>query len=178
MASFLKKQNKFLSKIAYTPKNQKCFVVFAVLSVATMVAIFCFSAQSADDSKALSTAFSGGLEAVLNALKWLVGEALAVWIKTYVRKIAHFTLYALLGAFVSATFLNTKIKAPAVKYLMSAGVCLFYSITDEFHQLFIDGRSGELSDVLIDFCGAVTGILLTALFYKIICIFSKRPKKY
>lgn len=37
-------------------------------------------------------------------------------------------------------------------------ICLLYSISDEFHQLFIVGRSGEVRDVLIDTIGALTGI--------------------
>jgi VanZ family protein len=35
-----------------------------------------------------------------------------------------------------------------------------YAASDEFHQLFVPGRSGEVKDVLIDSAGAVTGALL------------------
>lgn len=176
MQSQLNLKNKKLFKIANTPKNQICFVIFAVLSIVTMVSIFIFSHQPAESSAALSDEFSDVAEGIINAFGWLFSKEIKVWILTYLRKIAHFTLYALLGIFVSASILNLKIKTHRVKYLSASAVCLFYSITDEFHQLFIAGRSGELLDVLIDFCGAVTGILLTALFYKIICIHSKSGK--
>ena len=38
--------------------------------------------------------------------------------------------------------------------------CLFFAAGDEFHQLFVPGRSGSAADVLIDMCGAFIGILL------------------
>ena len=170
-------KSKILLKIAEKPKNQKCFVVFATLSLVTMVAIFLFSAQPAELSAELSGEFAGWVDNLLNAFKWLLSEGARLWIKTYIRKIAHFMLYALLGAFVSSALLNTKIKKEIFKYGVSAAVCLFYSITDEIHQLFVDGRSGEIRDVLLDFSGAVTGIFFVFVIYKIICISSKKCKK-
>ena len=41
-----------------------------------------------------------------------------------------------------------------------------YSITDEIHQTFVFGRSGEIRDVLIDSVGIFTGILLVILILK------------
>ena len=43
--------------------------------------------------------------------------------------------------------------------LLILGVFL-YACTDEFHQLFMDGRAGQFKDVLIDTAGGSTGILL------------------
>ena len=170
-------KSKILLKIAEKPKNQKRFVFFAALSLATMVTIFLFSAQPAELSAELSGEFSGWVDNLLNAFKWLLSEGVRLWIKTYIRKIAHFTLYALLGIFVSSALINTKIKKEFLKYLISAAVCLFYSITDEFHQLFVEGRSGEIRDILLDFSGAATGIIFVFIIYKIICISSKKHKK-
>ena len=45
-----------------------------------------------------------------------------------------------------------------------------YACTDEFHQLFIEGRSGRFRDVLIDTAGGF-------LCYIIILIKNKRKKK-
>ena len=33
-------------------------------------------------------------------------------------------------------------------------------MTDEIHQLFISGRSGEIRDVCIDSLGVITGIII------------------
>ncbi len=39
-------------------------------------------------------------------------------------------------------------------------ICILYAITDEVHQLYIPGRSGEVRDVLIDSAGASIGIII------------------
>ena len=44
-------------------------------------------------------------------------------------------------------------------------VGLFTAVIDEFIQLFFEGRSAEITDVLIDFSGVVTGALFMLLFY-------------
>ena len=38
-----------------------------------------------------------------------------------------------------------------------------YAATDEFHQVFVPGRSGKVADVLLDSAGALLGVLLLAL---------------
>ena len=53
-------------------------------------------------------------------------------------------------------------------------VAFVYACSDEFHQLFIDGRSSEFTDVLIDTCGAILGVLIINLIFKII---KKKNKK-
>ena len=35
-----------------------------------------------------------------------------------------------------------------------------YAISDEVHQLFVPGRSGQATDVLIDFSGSLAAILI------------------
>ena len=46
-----------------------------------------------------------------------------------------------------------------------------YASTDEFHQLFVPGRSGQVRDVLIDSCGAAIGVLIA---WGLIRIYSNR----
>ena len=41
------------------------------------------------------------------------------------------------------------------------GLCAVLAALDEFHQLFVPGRDGKLSDVLIDTCGAVCFLLFS-----------------
>ncbi|HLQ82308.1 MAG TPA: VanZ family protein [Pseudogracilibacillus sp.] len=78
-----------------------------------------------------------------------------------IRKSIHFFVYTILSVLVYLAYQGRR----AVLFTLS--VCLLYAITDEFHQLFIPGRSGEIRDVLIDFSGAVFGIILVKLFMKI-----------
>ena len=41
-----------------------------------------------------------------------------------------------------------------------------YACSDEFHQLFIPGRSGEFRDVMIDSTGGIIGIVFTTFIVK------------
>ena len=58
------------------------------------------------------------------------------------------------GAAARAVFLTA---------LASFAFSAFYAASDEFHQLFVPGRAGLFSDVLIDSCGAALGSALAAL---------------
>lgn len=59
----------------------------------------------------------------------------------------------------------------------AAGATAVYAATDEFHQLFVAGRSGRFSDVCIDSAGAVVGVLVFALLVRFVeHIRSKRLK--
>ena len=39
-----------------------------------------------------------------------------------------------------------------------------YAASDELHQRFVSGRSGEIKDVLLDSSGVAFGILISVLF--------------
>ena len=51
----------------------------------------------------------------------------------------------------------------ALRIVCATAICALYASTDEFHQLFVPGRAGMLSDVGIDTLGAFVGILLAFL---------------
>ena len=84
-----------------------------------------------------------------------------------IRKLAHFGLYLLVG--ISACCLvctfNTNWK---YRVWISIFIGLVYAITDEIHQSFIPGRSGEIRDVIIDTLGVATGILMVLYIIKVI----------
>lgn len=82
-----------------------------------------------------------------------------------VRKGAHFTAYMILGILVSLLILQ--IKNINKRYLLSWKICTLYALSDEFHQLFVTGRSGQIKDVLIDSSGSIVGILLVIVFMKV-----------
>lgn len=43
-----------------------------------------------------------------------------------------------------------------------------YGITDEIHQLFVPGRSGQVKDVIIDGAGSIVGILVYVFLNKVL----------
>ena len=71
---------------------------------------------------------------------------------------------AMLALFWLSSFPMTYRRRCILAVLISA--C--YAATDEFHQLFVPGRSGEVRDVLVDTAGAVIGILFLSLLRFII----------
>ena len=127
------------------------------LVIIWMTIIFLFSNQKADDSSKLS---DGIIVKVANVfvdrdLSTNEREAILEKYTTIVRKTAHFGIYLVLGILVINFLCEYNIKHII---LVSIIVCLLYSITDEVHQLFIEGRSGEVRDVLIDTSGSLVGI--------------------
>jgi VanZ family protein len=43
--------------------------------------------------------------------------------------------------------------------LLALLLCILYAISDEVHQIFIPGRSGEIRDVIMDIVGSSVGVL-------------------
>ena len=42
---------------------------------------------------------------------------------------------------------------------------MVYASSDEIHQIFVSGRSGNIKDVIIDTCGSYLGIFFTYTIY-------------
>ena len=120
--------------------------------------IFYFSHQPATESAELSR----GLTAlVLEVVETLVPdlEVDAVGLHSFVRKAAHFVTYFVLGVLV----INALVQSGSTGYRSVAWallVCVLYAISDEFHQTFVPGRSGEVADVLLDSLGSGVGIMV------------------
>lgn len=80
-----------------------------------------------------------------------------------VRKLAHFSEFAILGVLMYSVY-NDKQKDKNMLWplILSA----LYAISDEIHQYFVPGRACTLIDILIDTCGAFIGILFIHLVIK------------
>lgn len=126
-----------------------------VLLVAVM--IFGFSSQNADESESLSRTIAYMIidrvdTSSMNENEFEEFEQHVIHI---VRKTAHFLEYTAFGFFL-ALHLSTFIKK--FSWLIAAAISLFYAMSDEFHQLFVENRTMQFADVCIDFLGAVTGV--------------------
>jgi len=84
-----------------------------------------------------------------------------------IRKNAHAFMYMILAFLLSGLFfIFNKRGKDAVVYILF--ICLFYAVTDEFHQSFVLGRTSLVSDVLVDFGGTLIGLTFFYLtYYKI-----------
>ena len=149
-----------------------------VLTAVWCCFIFFMSANTGDVSQGMS---DGVIASVIKAVcpgfaQMSLGEQAAVisaW-SFPVRKAAHFTEYALLGVLaawdaVQIICLRRSRNAAGEglpQVVLKLGLfalawlfCVLFAAGDEFHQLFVDGRSGQPVDVLIDSCGALAGVI-------------------
>ena len=120
--------------------------VFWALTAFWLLLIWLQSVLPAD----LSRAESHGLLALLHDwMPWLTDHL--------IRKTAHFTEYAVLGALLFG--------AAGVRYGLWFPPCFgaLAAMLDETIQLIADGRSGQVSDVWLDLAGFLTGWVVIAL---------------
>ena len=186
---FLKKE---LPMNTTSGKNRiwlKCIiaVTVALLCLANMGMIFAFSAENGEESGNRSAGVTDVVVRLLHPDFDELDEEEADRVLTsthhFVRKAAHFSEFALLGVLSTALalFLLSSFPALKLKYWMTLVfpplLCLLYAVSDEVHQIF-SGRGPRVTDVLIDFAGAVTGFLLAqGISYLIRALIRSRKEK-
>jgi len=141
----------------YYGDNMKCLKL--ILVILWMIVIFSFSNQKAVESTKLSDGLILKTVRIIEKItnkEYSDEEILEKFVKP-VRKLAHFTIYLILGVLV---YLYIKEFNISNKFIISLLICVLYAISDEIHQLFIVGRSGKILDVLIDSLGSLTGIFI------------------
>lgn len=155
----------------YGSKKLLFRVIFAALSVLIMVAIFCFSAQNgAVSSKTSGRVVTFVIKTFYTRFAELSATEKAELIKTFqfvFRKTAHFSIYFLLGFNVFGFFSTLKLSRVKM-FAFSVSICVFYAISDEFHQLYSAGRSGNFRDILIDSTGVLCAVVLLFAFLNLL----------
>ena len=157
---------------AAAPRRRKAARVCFLLSLLWMVFIFMMSQQNADVSTETSLR-AGTLVAELvvpGYRDWTAEEqrALAMQIDYPVRKLAHASEYTVLGILYSLSVLSVTVVPKRRRLLCTAfPLGVLYAASDELHQLFVPGRAGRVSDVLIDSSGVLLGIAIVSLFMHI-----------
>ena len=142
-------------------------VLSLLLVVAVMVMIYSFSAQTGEESGAMSGKLTTW---VLNLLVPDFAnfspekqEAIRSTVGLIVRKLAHFSEYALLGFSLMLHIAQIQKKtAVCLPVLWAWGVGTLYAASDEFHQGFVAGRGPSIVDVTIDSAGVIAGVLFLA----------------
>lgn len=126
-----------------------------------MGVIFYLSHQPATNSNELSTNLTVVIAETVGKLTNTEGLSLSEW-NHLVRKNTHFFAYMGLALLIWRAV--SQHRDGRLVYVIAWGIATFYAMTDEFHQLFVPGRGGQLSDVLLDSAGAATGLVLLAIF--------------
>ena len=132
-----------------------------VLSIAAM--IFLFSAQDGVSSTHTSDGFVYALLRFFHpdydGLSSAAQRALYASFQFYVRKGAHFTEFALLGAALRMLTRALKARRPGP---LSWCAGTLYACTDELHQMLVGTRSAMWQDVCIDSAGVLLGVAAAA----------------
>lgn len=132
-----------------------------------MTVIFWFSSRDAQSSTEQSDFF---ITVFLNDL--FDGE-IPLWLSVVVRKIAHFTVYAVLGFCLYYSF-EGAVKDGFRTLVYPWGISVAYAFSDELHQMFVPGRAGRLFDLAVDSLGALFGIGSAALLLMLIRIIKRK----
>lgn len=147
-------------------KSRKVYVIISwILVVACMVAIFCLSAQTANESAELSGSF------ILALLDWLGLEFKQETIRTVAHCLEFMGLSLLLFNAIYATWENDR------TYFHAFILTVLYAFTDEIHQIFVPGRAFQVSDLLVDSTGALIGVTASFILLKIILYIKERRIK-
>ena len=77
----------------------------------------------------------------------------------YIRKIAHMTEFGVLFLLLLPP-LNIFFTKRLPRVLVALAAAFLYACSDEYHQLFVEGRSGMIQDVAIDMIGVFIAMLL------------------
>jgi hypothetical protein len=137
--------------------------VFALLTIACMVGIFMFSMDNSDASSSKSgTVTEAAVEVFVRDYDDLSPDKqidIFDHAEHIIRKIAHFSIYTVLGFMASLTVGKRKVFSRGSLFTLI--FCMLYACSDEIHQYFVPGRSCQLMDVFIDTSGAVTGMLFS-----------------
>ena len=132
-------------------------VIFTMALVGCIVFIFSNSLQIADVSENASGRVLALLQSVLRHLG-MPGAANRLTMHL-VRKLAHFCEYMLEGFLLMLCLrVYTRRFVRHVSWPILGG--LLTALTDETLQLFVPGRSSQVTDVWIDFSGVMTGLFV------------------
>ena len=148
-------------------KLNMLIVLFILISLLLTCYIFSNSLQKPVDSNNKSDVISDKLQSIIDPEFKIERKDF----RKYTRKAAHFIEFAALGISLAIVFLCVYMKNSRKFISLPLFLTLSVAVTDEFIQSF-NGRTSCLKDVLIDFSGSVSGILLIF----IIAVMCKRLK--
>ena len=152
-------------------KSKKILVtIVTILILSTFLFIWGNSLESIEESQAKSLSV---METVTPYLEVFVGEGNVT--DHLVRKIAHFVEFAVLGFELGLlTLLRRREEMnPVLKCLL---IGLLVAVLDESLQLLSE-RGSQVSDVLLDFCGVMTGLGFTLGMITLVRLIRRKPRR-
>ena len=155
-------------------KNILKHVIRYILMICIIVLcckIFALSSHDGGVSAGTSRQFT---EILLKTLGLECNDRTIEIINPVIRKVAHFSVYMLLGFLTMCTCETFKWQR-VYKFDFSTMFAFVFACSDELHQRLVPGRSGEFADVCLDTVGAMLGVLIV-LAIALICVQIKKKK--
>lgn len=147
--------------------SRRSYIISLLPALIMMVIIFLFSSKTAVESDGSSSAIATGIlvlyEKVFGNVELGERNDFLEVLNHFIRKGAHMAEYAVLAILLGIHFLTIKASIKQF-FVLNIGICVLYAMSDEFHQLFVEGRSGQISDVCIDSIGVLIGTIILYLF--------------
>ena len=137
-------------------------VIVFILTVGMIAFAFIHSSMPAD----LSSEESEGVMVILQNILDFFGFSTELT-DHIVRKAAHFAEYTAIGMLLVSCAYSFSRTKPYRYYSQILFAGLATAVIDETIQLNVAGRSGQITDVLLDFSGVITGAVFMLLFYMI-----------
>lgn len=158
-------------------------IILIILLLATFELIFHFSSQNGEESSEVSRGvtnfFTRGNKKIQSESQ--ADKNITLWkIEKVIRKLAHFSIYTLVGILLMCIMITYKTNGMAsIKgILLSLVIGALYATSDEIHQIFTPGRTALVTDAFIDSAGVLLGIMIVYGIYKLIgCIRNKTKLK-
>ncbi len=143
-------------------------IINLILIIIWMLTVFMFSNENGDKSQSTSKIVTKAIIRIFTYNQNLTQDETTKLIENtdyIVRKLAHFSIYALGGVLIF-NYINTFKGKANKKIVISIVIGVLYAMLDEFHQYFISGRSAQVLDICIDSLGVITGVSLIYIIKK------------
>ena len=154
-------------------------IILLILLLGTMTIIFGFSSQDGKESGNISKKITEQIVKRIPQIQEKEQEEKEIIInriEKVIRKIAHFSIYTVVGILVMALISTYQIKEKN-RIIISTIIGIIYACSDEIHQSLVPGRSPMITDVMIDTMGVILGILLITTIKLIIQKYQEKLKK-
>ena len=137
-----------------------------IINIAFLIIWMCFIFYMSGKTAVASTKDSDFVINFINSLGLNFSENFGEFASVIVRKGAHLSEYMLLCILIY-NVLCDYIERNKRVYIYSVIGVFLYACSDELHQIFVPGRAGRFTDVLIDTTGGLVGIFIIIIYYKL-----------
>ena len=147
-------------------KSDKSSLTFRIITIILTVSMVLFAFIHSMMPATVSAEESGGILILIETFLKNIGINASIS-EYIIRKSAHFAEFSLIGGLLTTCAYSFNRKKPYIYYAHILFCGLAVAVCDETIQLNVVGRSGQVSDIILDFCGIVFGTLFMLIAFMI-----------